>query len=224
MSRKIHLSKLDMNQRKKIIADLTVEQKTSKFAFSQVPKKISLYDLDEKDNVIVPFSYSNYPRPERNEYPSLNIPPFEGKLREEQIPIKIEAISCLNKTGSVLISAYPGFGKTCIGINIACKIGLPTLILCHRIVLINQWFEAICKFCPQAPLKVLLPQTEEGDSPEPTFFNIINAQNLPKFSQDFLDTIGFVIVDECHLIMAEKTHECMKQLFPRYVLGLSATP
>jgi superfamily II DNA or RNA helicase len=55
-------------------------------------------------------------------------------------------------------------------------------------------------------------------------FYLINAINVPKHSREFYSSIGFLIVDEAHIIMAEKISNCMSYILPRYVLGLSATP
>jgi superfamily II DNA or RNA helicase len=52
----------------------------------------------------------------------------------------------------------------------------------------------------------------------------MNATNVPKHRRSFYKDIGFLIVDECHLIMAENLSKCMTYITPRYVLGLSATP
>ncbi len=37
-------------------------------------------------------------------------------------------------------------------------------------------------------------------------FAIINAINIPKMEQGFLESFGTVIVDEVHLVMARKKH------------------
>jgi superfamily II DNA or RNA helicase len=55
-------------------------------------------------------------------------------------------------------------------------------------------------------------------------FYIINATNISKHPRSYYKDIGLVIVDEAHLIMAEKLSGCMRSLVPRYVIGLSATP
>ena len=54
-------------------------------------------------------------------------------------------------------------------------------------------------------------------------FNI-DAINVKKMGEDFFKDIGLVICDEIHLIMAEKLSSCMQFIFPRYLIGLSATP
>jgi superfamily II DNA or RNA helicase len=55
-------------------------------------------------------------------------------------------------------------------------------------------------------------------------YYIMNATNIPKHDVEFYKNIGFLIVDEVHLIMAEGLSKSMQRLVPRYVLGLSATP
>jgi len=54
----------------------------------------------------------------------------------------------------------------------------------------------------------------------------MNALNVPKrdASEYARLGIGFVIVDECHLIMTKIFSRAMAFLAPRYLIGLSATP
>ena len=110
--------------------------------------------------------------------------------------------------------------NTITSIYIACKIRLRTLILCHRIVLVNQWKESIQRFCPDAKVQILSSKTKMQDAD----FYIMNAANVPKHDRDFYKSIGFLVVDEVHIIMAEKMSHCMRYITPRYALGLSATP
>jgi superfamily II DNA or RNA helicase len=219
MSKKISLSSLSNEDVDTINRELIVTQEPSKYAFSAEPKYIYLFEA-EGDDLFVPFSYGKkYPRPPRTNFPERKIN-FQGVLRENQKPVKKEAIEKLNQNGSVIIAAGCGFGKTSLGIYIATKICLPTLIICHRIVLINQWKESIKKFCPDAEVQVLNPGTVKKHAD----FYICNAINIAKNPREYYSDIGFIIVDEAHLIMADKLSYCMRYLLPRYVLGLSATP
>lgn len=127
----------------------------------------------------------------------------------------------LNKHGSVLISLYTGGGKTITSINLACKIKLKTLVITHRVVLINQWKDSISQFCTGAKIQIL--DSKNPLKPDIDFY-IINASLIPKKTYTDFKDIGLVIVDEAHLIMAEKLSKCMLRLTPRYVIGLSATP
>jgi superfamily II DNA or RNA helicase len=219
MSRKVDINTLSDDDLKTISKDLQVYQKPSKYAFNAKPTCICLFEAEGED-VYVPFAYSQkYPRPERKTFPVQEVH-FEGQLREPQKEVKNEAIQNLNKYGSTIISSYTGFGKTILAIYIASRIKMKTLIICHRIVLINQWKIAIQRFCPTATTQILTTQSEMED----VDFYIINATTIPKHRRDFYKEIGMVVVDEMHIIMAEKMSHCMRYLTPRYVLGLSATP
>lgn len=219
MSRALTIRTANKDYLKKLEKELQVQQEPSKYAKFAVPKIITTYSV-ENGVVHIPFAYdTNLPTPERKSFPNFEAK-FTGKLREHQLDVKSEAIQTMNKSGSVIISCYPGFGKTCLGIYIACQVKLTTLILCHRVVLIEQWKKAILSFCPNARVQIINAKCKLL----PSDFYIINAQNVKKFPREFFKNIGFLIVDELHIIMAEKISFCMTSFTPRYVLGLSATP
>jgi superfamily II DNA or RNA helicase len=219
MSRKVKIDTLTDVEIQKLNKDLQITQEPSKYAFNAAPTYISLFEA-EGNNVYVPFAYSTkYARPGRKDYPEQDVK-FCGQLREEQKEVKTEAIQRLNSHGSVIISAYCGFGKTILSICIASKIKMKTLILCHRIVLIKQWQAAIKHFCPKATVQVLSSKSVMED----VDFYIINATNVAKHTRSFYKEIGLLVVDEIHKIMAEKISYCMRYIIPRYVIGLSATP
>jgi hypothetical protein len=220
MSRQIVIDSLSIEMRDKVSKDLQIRQEPSRYAYGAQPTFI--YPLEVvNDTAYVPFAYNRkFPRPPRETFPRARYR-FEGRLRTEQKAVKSEAVSHLNKYGSTIIAAFPGFGKTCTSINIASKVGLKTLIIVHRVVLINQWKSSIEKFCPDAIPQIL----ESGDAMNPDAdFYIMNAINIPKNRRSFYKNIGFLIVDEAHLIMAEQLSKSMLYFVPRYVLGLSATP
>lgn len=219
MSRKIDISSLSDKDLEKLSKDLNVTREASKYAFSAQPTYIQLYEA-EGNTLYIPFSYSkSYPRPERSSFTERQIS-FKGTLRESQKEVKNEAIQRLNKYGSVIVAAYPGYGKTATSIYIASKIKLRTLIICHRIVLVNQWKESIKKFCPDATVQILSGSSEKED----VDFYIANVVNVSKYSREFYSDIATLLIDECHLIMAEKLSSCMRYITPRYLIGLSATP
>jgi superfamily II DNA or RNA helicase len=219
MSRCVLIDSLTDKELETISKDLQIVQEPSKYAFSAKPNVICLFD-SEGDRVYLPFAYSTkYPRPERSAFSQLETE-FSGSLRENQKQVKTEAVNLLNKTGSVVIAAACGFGKTAMSIYLAVKLKMRTLIVCHRIVLINQWKVAIHQFCPNAKIQVLTAGSEFQNAD----FYIINAINIPKHTRAFYSDIGTLIVDEAHIIMAEKLSNCMRYVVPRYVIGLSATP
>lgn len=154
-------------------------------------------------------------------------PDYQEHLRTEFTVVPIPDDNCfygftLDGNRRFLLGDFTVTHNTAMSIYIATKIRLRTLILCHRVVLINQWKEAIQRFCPNATVQVL--NTGQTELASDTDFFLVNAVNVPKYSRAFYKQIGCVIVDECHIIMADKMSRCMRYLLPRYVIGLSATP
>lgn len=223
MSVKKNISEFSQEDKKKVDKELTIKLKSP---IKNVPPKIIVtYNVDDLDNVILPFAYgiSNFnlkkTRPKREFLPNIDVE-FTGELRPEQLIVKNEIVRDLNKTGSGCISAYPGFGKTCMAINIACTIKLRTLIIVNKIILIKQWEESIKIFSPKATIQKVKPRAKLEDCD----FYIINAQNVEKMGLEFFSNIGLCVVDEMHMIMAETLSRSLHYIFPRYLLGLSATP
>jgi superfamily II DNA or RNA helicase len=204
--------------------DLIIKIPSNKYNKSAPVKEISTYLLDDNNYVYIPFAYGSHklklPRRPREKFPVMNVE-FTGSLRDEQIEVKKEALKILSKTGSIILSLFTGFGKTIMSINLACEIRLKTLIIVNKIVLINQWEESILKFCPTAKIQKL---TTKSELDEDCDFFIMNATNIPKKKKTFFKKIALCIVDELHLIMAESLSKSLQCIFPRYLIGLSATP
>jgi len=218
MSHQLILNNLDENTLTNIEKDLCIHPEKNKY--SQItPEPIYAYAFNDK-YVYIPFYYGNSAakRRERKEFDEIKVV-FQGTPRPEQKEVQKEAIACLNKKGSVIISAYPAFGKTFLSLWVATKIKLKTMIIIHRIVLIKQWVKSIEQFCPGSIVQVIEGKTEIDTKAD---FFVMNPANVSKHG--FMPFIGFLIVDEAHLIMAEKLSECMRYFSPRYLLGLSATP
>lgn len=224
MSREFVIDEVSMENKKKIMDELQIRIEGSTFVHNSKPKYI--YPIDVTDtHAYIPFAYGRncsggpFPRPERKTFTTMK-KRFNGSLRDEQKVVKCEALEHINGYGSAIIAAYPGFGKSCTAIYIATKIKMKTLIITHRIVLVNQWERSIKNFCPNATVQVLTSKSTMKDCD----FYIMNAINVSKHDVDFYRNIGFLIVDEIHCIMAEGLSKCMTRLLPRYILGLSATP
>lgn len=189
-------------------------------------KSIIAYTLTEDDNLYLPFSYSltmlGFTRPTRDMYEQSDLK-FTSELREEQVEVKDEALSLLNKNGHVMIASYTGFGKSILGVYLSCKTKLKTLILIpNKTVLISQWKESYEKFCTNVKVQVLTAKDDILDSDANVY--IMNALNAGKKSASFFKSIGTLIVDESHLIVADMLIKSMHNVFPRYLIGLSATP
>lgn len=222
MSCTIHVSKINIEQKTRIIKDLTfrpISKNPSKKNFFIKP--VYAYSILD-DIMYIPLAYSVqnlkiYPK-EIDTYHRIKCP-FVGTLREEQRIVKTEAIKMLNQTHTTTLSFYCGFGKTVLGLYLACKIGLRTIIVVHRIILINQWKEAIESFVSGASVQVLDTKTDSIYAD----FCIVNSANVSKIGYIF-NSIGTVIVDECHTIATKHLSRCLHYLTPRYMIALSATP
>lgn len=232
MSICVSVENITSNEEERIIEDVKVIKVENSYnartGFRKIETEIKAF-IQESERMCyyVPFYWAinnlkNITRRKRIEFDLINID-FKSELRAIQLEIKDETITRLNKYGCLLISLYPGAGKTCLAIYLAAKvIKLKTLIVCHRIILIEQWQDSIKRFTGENTKISLLKPGKKYD--ENADFFIINAQNMKKMGKDVFLKIGFVIVDEIHAIMAESLSECMYYTSPRYLLGLSATP
>jgi len=131
----------------------------------------------------------------------------------------------LDGNGRFLLDDFTVTHNTATTINLSTKVKLKVLVIVNRLVLVQQWKEAIHQFCPGATIHNITPKdVKKGEIPQHFDFYIVNAINVYKFTRQQLAFIGFVVVDECHLIMSEVLSQCMWRLEPKYLIGLSASP
>ena len=221
-----------------LVKKITEKPKFSKFKVGSKPKEIIVRPYRMTTNcVYLPFHWAldNIPglkRRERVEFTKLseNVK-FVIELRNVQAEVKGECLKALNKFGSHLISLYPGSGKSILAIYLACKIGLKTLIICHRVELLKQWIEEIdlatgsgatCSIINPLPKdneKKKKPKTHNLD----VDFLLVNPSNVPKLGDKLFKDVGLIIIDEIHRVMAETLAQCLYYVSPRYIIGLSAT-
>lgn len=228
MSIKIKLQELSDSDKDTIVNELQFTKKTTeynKFEDSTPVRPYHITEIDKEAVIYLPFYWAlkNIKKikcPQKSIYPD-SIARFKGNLRHLQKEVQREAIQHLNKSGSCILSLYTGAGKTITSINLACKIKLKTLIIVHRLVLINQWKESIEKVCTDAKIQVLSTKSKFDD--ECNFF-IMNAINVSKKDHGFFDKIGTLIVDEVHVMATDKLAQSFYYITPKYAIGLSATP
>jgi len=227
-------SQIDEALESRMMKEVQVVKIDGGFSFSPFPNSkketiIRPYRMNEDNTISIPFRWAidntSIQRPPRSELTAIDTT-FTSTLRSVQKEIKDECISYLNRKGCTLISLYPGAGKTCLSIYLASKIGLKTLIVCHRLVLIEQWIKAISRFIANPRIGFI--KTEKNpkkmDAVLSNDFLLVNAQNIKKLGSECFRGVGLVIIDEIHAIMAESLSECLYHLHPRYLIGLSATP
>ena len=240
MSVRIPLEQVSVKERTIIAKQLRFNKKETSYNKFKPSATIYAYDIEEFDNPDEPLEQNGYiyvpfwwglinvkssTRPNRDVFKeSESI--FTGTLRPLQKEVRQEALGLLNRYGSCILSLYTGAGKTITAINLACKTKLKTLILCHRLVLIDQWKESINKFCPGAKIQVLkgAEKRSKDSLDESNDFFIMNALNVSKKGHHYFDCIGTMIVDEVHVMATEQLSKAFSFVQPRYLVGLSATP
>ncbi|MDR6998953.1 TOTE conflict system archaeo-eukaryotic primase domain-containing protein [Neobacillus niacini] len=145
---------------------------------------------------------------------------FHGKLSSQQS----EVVDTLVKDNHGTLSATTGFGKTVVATAIIAKRKVSTLIIVHRTQLMKQWVERLANFLNVSPKEI--GQIGGGKNHITRKVDVATIQSLNYGGQlkSFITQYGQIIVDECHIISAVTFENILKQIRPKYVLGLTATP
>ena len=146
---------------------------------------------------------------------------FAGSLR----PIQTEVVNSFLKPipHDGIISLQTGGGKTVCALFIASQLRLPAIVLVHNTFLRDQWLDRIKAFLPKARIG-----TVQGDVIDTQNKDIVVAMlqsvSMKSYPPETFQSIGLVIVDECHHIASESFSQAIPKLNSKYMLGLSATP
>ena len=144
---------------------------------------------------------------------------FTGVLRREQE----RAAEALLKYDLGVLSASTAFGKTVVAIHLLAKRSVSTLILVHRVQLLNQWKSRLTKFLTISQEQIGFIGSGKRNATK--IIDVATIQSLVKKGvvDDIVADYGMVIVDECHHLSAFSFEAVIRQCKSRYVLGLSAT-
>ena len=228
MSCNIPLHTLSEDVKRNLSKDLEVFPKETKYGVGEAVLTFDVFETPDVNTriVAVPFSYSfkNLLKELPNssiDFPRASGYTFEGILNSVQNEIKNTTYDILNRTRSILIALYCGCGKTAYTIFLASKLQYKTVILCHRINLIDQWEYSIKKFCPNAKVQVLEGKTEIDNDSD---FYIMNVGNVSKRNREDFKHIGILCIDEAHTICTKNLSKSLFYFTPKYLIGLTATP
>jgi superfamily II DNA or RNA helicase len=225
-----------------MIKDLTVESMSKEepkfnfqtrkmdYGYGNVKQRIDAYKIfmgpDNTKLVCLPLSYyfhhwqSVVPRLLSNGK-NVTFPTFSGSLLPRQQAIEENALEIIHRTGSVLLCLHTGFGKTIFTIYLCSKLGMKTLILCHRTIIMQQWMEAIEKYLPGCKAVILSSKSKSFDNAD---IVIANALLIPKLDISMYSNFGTLVVDEVHTICTKQFSQALFMVTPKYLIGLSATP
>jgi len=155
---------------------------------------------------------------------------FNGTLRDYQIPIidicmknYMNANGSLKSFGGGVMTVPPGKGKTCMGLYIGCKIGLPMLIIVHKEFLVNQWKERIAQYVPTARIGIIQQNKIDIENKD-IVIGMLQSICLKEYDEDIFEGFPVVIFDEVHHLGAKVFSKALLKIQAPYTLGLSATP
>jgi len=155
---------------------------------------------------------------------------FTGVLKSGG-PYQVEAVTAVEAVlrsplGGGMVQLGCGQGKTVCAIALAARLGRRTAILINNgKTLLPQWVERLGQFLPGARVGVI--RGAKNDLADPSVDVVVCLiQSLAKrqYEAALMDTVGTLIVDECHHIGAPVFAQSLRQFRARYTLGLSATP
>jgi hypothetical protein len=122
-----------------------------------------------------------------------------------------------------------GRGKTPMGVDFTFFAKRRTLVVCHACSPVKQWCDHYKNFLP-----ILNVTRYDGTLEKVSDVVVTTVQALalyksrskhdPKVFNEWLATFGCVIFDEIHAYGSRENSIVFDLVFPRYILGLSATP
>lgn len=174
--------------------------------------------LDEVQEVLADLGIETAVRDERCAGSPLDVT-FHGELRPEQ---QAAAAAMAGHDFGVL-AATTAFGKTVLAAWLIAERRVSTLILVHRVQLMEQWVERLSTFLG-VPAKEI--GRIGGGRKKPTGrLDVAVIQSLVRkgLVDDRVGEYGHLIVDECHHLSAHSFEQVARRAKARYVTGLSAT-
>jgi superfamily II DNA or RNA helicase len=220
---------------KEVQTNLTIVPKVpNNNAFADKPKKVKVY-RHNNESIYMPKFYglNTYGPPEKtNERlgtdfvndlyttKTINLYPNQQTIVKSVFNELIDNDACV-------LSVDCGQGKTVMALDIATLIGRKTLIIVHLEFLMNQWYERITQFLPNAKVGYIQGTRIETDNCDIVIGMIqsITGKNAKeRYTKELFDQFGFVIFDECHHVCSRVFSKALFTVATKKMLGLSATP
>ena len=224
MSVKLRLTGLSDHDKKHINKTLTIACDNEDVDVFDVVKEPS------GRSVLLPFSFARCMSPSTpscNNSLNRSSVDFTGTLRPHQQQVRDAAMRSLSETGSIVISAEPGFGKTITSIEMICAINVPTVIFVKQAMIMDQWRDAIAKHAPSKKVAKITSNKAVDLKADIYLMNPIVLKkpiNETRFLPSDFEYVRLVVVDELHQIVTKVLHRAFFKFQPDYLVGLSATP
>lgn len=202
--------------------------KYSKWGRVSLPQTLKYYKCLERGVVEVPIGYKPKFKIDKvinnsNKVPCV-FPKFCMTLRTTQREAFNAYIVKGATFGKQSVQLPTGKGKSVLGIYIASRLKQRTLIVVHKVDLIDSWKSDINDAFEGKVVPSIFRGSQRAIGEQ---FTIATIQTLSKLSPEefnaFKSNFGFVIQDEMHHCPAS-TFSLVDDIPARYRLGLSATP
>lgn len=228
---KMELSKTLLNILQRLASftnpEFYIRQNLRKSTFN-TPRIISLFDMNERYIILPRGLISRVQHLFQSNNASLIIEDkrFIKKIDKQTLHIKLRdnqktAYNKILKNDYALLIAPPGFGKTAIASAVIAKRRVNTLILVHKITLLEQWAERLSEYFEID--KKSIGQLGKGKKKLTSNIDIAMLQSL-KNRPELIEDYSQIIVDEAHHIPAVSFEVPLKKFKGKYVIALSATP
>jgi superfamily II DNA or RNA helicase len=200
------------------------------YGWFNIPEKIYLH-AEDGDDLLVPRgvlhdlrAYFEHYNAEveykvRTSTAEADIPLFTGKLRPHQ-EIAVDVI-CDKKTG--IYEAPPGSGKTVTTLASISRLQQRALIVVNTTNIASQWADRCESFFGFRPGIIGDGQWDESQ-PVTIALNQTLASRISEMPQEWLESWGFVCLDECHHVTAGTFFDVMNAFPATWRIGVSATP
>lgn len=196
--------------------------------FAPPPPKFRLYQ-ETMRRMCVPRYYAElkgFPRGSSERLaPEARTMRFSGTLKDatRQNEAATACEKAFSEHGGGILSLPTGFGKTTVALNLACRLGLKTLVVAHKEFLADQWIERIQQFVPGA--KIGRIQADVCDVEDKDFVvGMLQSLSMKDYPPEVFAGMGLLIIDEVHHVSAPVFSRCLLKACCPYMLGLSATP
>lgn len=192
---------------------------------------LELYRYEEESNKIyLPFcsgkGYLDSKNIKIND--NLDYDELDFEFKFDLFPRQIEpaqiAYEILQTQNVVLLSCYPGFGKTALSIYLASKLKLSVAVLVHEDGIGKQWVTAFEKYTGVTPYRIpaTIPKRKKIEGNEKILISLQTRWNkIPHTSRS---KIGTLIVDEAHLFCTPNLIKALLAFEPKYLILCTATP
>ena len=143
---------------------------------------------------------------------------FDGQLK----PFQNQAVTVMLTRDFGTLDAPTGSGKTVMALYMIARRRQPALIVVHTKDLAYQWMERAGQFLgiPEEDVGFI----GSGKKNVGEKLTVALVQSLYKCAEDVSQSVGFLVVDECHRCPSRTFTQAVSDFDSKYMLGLSATP